>query len=61
MTAGYQNLMNNYLPKQLYLNAAITLSLMIGLVIVVIGSALKWYRVAVAGIPHQPLIPQSAD
>jgi carbon starvation protein len=54
MTAGYQNLMNNYLPKKLYLNAGITIALMIGLVIVVIGSALKWHRVAIKGEPHQP-------
>jgi carbon starvation protein len=61
LTAGYQNLFNNYLPRQRYLLAGITVSLIIGLVIVIIGSALKWYRVAVAGIPHQPLMPQSAD
>ncbi len=55
LTAGYQNLMNNYLPKGLYLNAGITILLMIGLVIVIIGSALKWYRVAIKGEPHQGL------
>jgi carbon starvation protein len=58
LTAGYQNVMNNYLPKQLYLNTAITVSLMIGLVIVILGSARKWYRVAIKGEAHQP--PQSA-
>lgn len=54
MTAGYQNIVNNYLPKQLYLNTGITASLMIGLVIVITGSALKWYRVAIKGEPHRP-------
>ncbi|NOT64404.1 MAG: hypothetical protein HOP19_29650, partial [Acidobacteria bacterium] len=60
LTAGYQNLLNNYLPKGLILNASITVSLMIGLVIVVIGSALKWHRVAIKGIPHQGLAPAVA-
>ena len=53
LTAGYQNIFNNYLPKELYLNAAITASLMVGLVIVITGSAIKWYRVAIKGEPHQ--------
>ncbi len=53
LVAGYQNLMNNYLPKQLWLNASITISLMIGLVIVIVGSALKWHRVAIKGESHQ--------
>jgi carbon starvation protein len=55
LTAGYQNVAYNYLPKQLYLNTGITVLLMIGLVIVIIGSAWKWYRVAIKGEPHQPL------
>jgi carbon starvation protein len=58
MTAGYQNILYNYWPKQLYLNTAITASLMVGLIIVIIGSAMKWYRVAIKGEPHlssQPL------
>lgn len=54
LTAGYQNVVNNYWPKRLYLNTGITVSLMIGLVIVIIGSALKWYRVAIKGEPHKP-------
>jgi carbon starvation protein len=62
LTAGYQNVVNNYWPKRLYLNTGITVSLMIGLVIVIIGSAWKWYRVAIKGEPHppqsQPLPPQ---
>lgn len=57
LVAGYQNVFNNYLPKQLYLNAGITIGLMIGLVIVIVGSAMKWYRVVVKGIPHQPTMP----
>lgn len=55
LTAGYQNVVYNYLPKGLYLNTGITVALMIGLVIVIVGSAWKWYRVAIKGEPHQPL------
>jgi len=55
LTAGYQNVLYNYLPKGLYLNAGITVALMIGLVIVIAGSAWKWYRVAIKGEPHHPL------
>ena len=60
MATGYQNIANNYLPKGLYLNTGITASLMIGLVIVVFGSVLKWYRVAIKGEPHQPPLSQPA-
>ncbi len=42
LTAGYQNIRDNYLPKRLYLNIGITIFLMIGLVIVIAGSARKW-------------------
>lgn len=58
MTAGYQNIVYNYMPKQLYLNTGITVCLMAGLVIVIIGSARKWHRVAIKGEPHQPQFPQ---
>jgi carbon starvation protein len=58
IVAGYQNIISNYLPKQLYLNAGITVCLMAGLVIVILGSARKWYRVAIKGEPHQPLMKQ---
>jgi carbon starvation protein len=58
MIAAYQNVTGNYLPKKLYLNTGITISLMIGLVIVIIGSASKWYRVAIKGEPHRPLMSQ---
>ena len=44
LTAGYQNIRDNYLPKQLYLNTGITACLMVGLVIVIVGSAMKWVR-----------------
>jgi carbon starvation protein len=54
LVAGYQNIFNNYLPKGLYLNTGITAALMVGLVIVIVGSAMKWHRVVVKGIPHQP-------
>ncbi|HMZ18424.1 MAG TPA: carbon starvation CstA family protein, partial [Blastocatellia bacterium] len=60
MTAGYQNIFNNYLPKQLYLNTGITAGLMIGLVIVIVGSARKWHRVAIKGEPHQPAMMATA-
>ena len=59
-TAGYQNIMDNYWPKQLYLNTSITATLMIGLMIVIIGSARKWYRVAIKGEPHQPMMVEPA-
>lgn len=59
LTAGYQNVFNNYLPKQLYLNVWITAALMIGLVIVVVGAALKWYRVAIKGEPHKPTLTEA--
>jgi len=58
MVAGYQNIISNYMPKQLYLNAGITVCLMVGLVIVIVGSARKWYRVAIKGEPHQPFMKQ---
>jgi carbon starvation protein len=59
-TAGYQNITDNYWPKALYLNTTITAMLMVGLVIVIIGSTRKWYRVAIKGEPHQPLLPEPA-
>jgi carbon starvation protein len=58
MTAGYQNIVYNYLPKQLYLNTSIVISLMTGLVIVIAGSARKWYRVAIKGEAHRPVMSQ---
>ena len=55
MTAGYQNIAINYWPMTNdpktsfngYLNTLIVASLMTGLVIVMIGSARKWYQVLV--------------
>lgn len=44
LTAGYQNIAYNYWPKGLYLNAGITVLLIVGLVIVIIGSVMKWLR-----------------
>ena len=62
MTAGYQNIANNYWPKQLYLNTGITACLMVGLVIVIAGSIRKWHRVAIKGEPHQPtMMPVTTD
>ncbi len=58
LTAGYQNVTNNYLPKKLYLNTGITIGLMIGLSVVIIGSAAKWYRVAIKGESRRPAISQ---
>ena len=49
LTAGYLNVTQNYLPKKLYLNTNITISLMIRLCVVIIGSAAKWYRVVIKG------------
>jgi carbon starvation protein len=49
LTAGYQNITQNYLPKKLYLHTGITIGLMIGLCVVIIGSAAKWYRVVTGG------------
>lgn len=42
LTAGFQNIRDNYLPKGLWLNIGITVCLMVGLVIVVAGSAIRW-------------------
>jgi carbon starvation protein len=64
LTAGYQNIMYNYLPLTRnpatsfvgWLDIVIVVLLMIGLTIVLIGAALKWYRVAIKGEPHQPPI-----
>lgn len=51
LTAGYQNIRYNYLPKSLWLNIGITGCLMVGLVVVVAGSVLKWKRQAGKGGP----------
>ena len=64
MTAGYQNIAINYWPMTNdpktsfngYLNTLIVAALMIGLVIVMIGSARKWYRVLVINEQHHPNI-----
>lgn len=66
MTAGYQNIVNNYWPMTQnpatsfngWLNTGIVTLLMVGLTIVVIGSARKWYRVLVKGEPHQPVMSE---
>jgi len=70
MTAGYQNIRDNYWPRAQapetsfngYLETSITALLMVGLVIVIIGSARKWYRVAIKGEPHrsQPALTEPA-
>ncbi len=44
LTAGYQNIAYNYWPKGLYLNSAITALLIAGLIIVIVGSVMKWSR-----------------
>lgn len=62
MAAGYQNIAYNYWPKGLYLNTVITAALMVGLVIVIVGSARKWHRVAIKGEPHRPaMMPAATD
>jgi carbon starvation protein len=50
LTAGYQNIRDNYLPQQLYLNTAITFCLMAGLLVVLGGSLRKW-RHRWTGVP----------
>ena len=63
MVAGYQNIAINYWPMTNdpktsfngYLNTLIVASLMIGLVIVMIGSARKWYRVLILNEPHHQI------
>ncbi len=60
MVAGYQNITLNYLPMTNdpktsfngYLNTLIVAALMVGLVIVIIGSARKWYQVLVKNELH---------
>ena len=58
LTAGYQNITQNYLPKKLYLNVGITISLMIGLVTVIIGSVVKWHRVLTGGASNKPAVSE---
>ncbi len=68
MTAGYQNIMINYLPMTKspttsfngYLNMAIVAALMVGLAIVIVGSARKWYRVMVKRELHSSPIAAEA-
>jgi len=59
LTAGYQNITNNYMPKKLYLNTGITISLMIGLCAVIIGSAATWSRVVIRGELSKSVISQA--
>jgi carbon starvation protein len=66
MVAGYQNITDNYWPMAAdpatsfrgYLYTIITAFLMIGLAIVIIGSARKWYRVVIKGEPQKPAMAQ---
>jgi carbon starvation protein len=66
MVAGYQNISANYWPLtdnpvtsfRGYLYTGITAFLMFGLMVVIIGSVRKWYRVAVKGEPQQPAISE---
>lgn len=68
MTAGYQNIQINYLPLteipaksfNAWLSIAIVVALMIGLTIVIIGSARKWYRVVVKHEPQQSVMTAEA-
>ncbi|MBS1806738.1 MAG: carbon starvation protein A, partial [Acidobacteria bacterium] len=67
MTAGYQNIAINYWPMTNnpatsfngYLNTLIVAALMVGLVIVIVGSARKCYRVLVKQEPHSS--PMAAE
>ncbi|MBO0721749.1 MAG: carbon starvation protein A [Blastocatellia bacterium] len=66
MTAGYQNIMDNYWPMTGdpatsflgYLYSGVTAFLMFGLAVVIIGSVRKWYRVVIKGEPQQPAITE---
>jgi carbon starvation protein len=69
MTAGYQNIAINYWPMTNnpatsfngYLNTLIVAALMVGLTIVILGSARKWYRVLVKQEPHSsPMAAEAA-
>jgi carbon starvation protein len=68
MTAGYQNIAINYWPMTNdpktsfngYLNTLIVAALMIGLTIVILGSARKWYRVLVKQEPHSSPMAEAA-
>lgn len=68
MTAGYQNIAINYWPMTQnpatsfngYLNTLIVAALMIGLTIVMVGSARKWYRVLVKQEPHSSPMAEAA-
>lgn len=67
MTAGYQNIAINYWPMTNnpatsfngYLNTLIVAALMVGLAIVIVGSARKCYRVLVKQEPHSS--PMAAE
>jgi carbon starvation protein len=66
MTAGYQNIAYNYWPLTAnpatsfrgYLYSGITVFLMFGLTVVIIGSVRKWYRVAIKGEPQPPVMTE---
>jgi carbon starvation protein len=68
MIAGYQNIAGNYWPLTAnpatsfrgYLFTVITVLLMVGLTIVIIGSLRKWYRVVIKGKPHEPMLQEPA-
>jgi carbon starvation protein len=44
MSAGYLNVVNNFLPKSLYLLVGLSITLMILMTIVFIEAFRKWYR-----------------
>lgn len=44
MVAGYQNVFGNYLPKGLYLLAALAIIVMILMAIVIVNALAKWYK-----------------
>jgi carbon starvation protein len=59
LTAGYQNITQNYLPKKLYMLTGITVSLMAGLCVVLVGSVAKWYRVLARGAASDSAVKQT--
>ena len=51
MVAGYQNVVDNYLPKQLYLLTVMSIIIMFLMVIVFVGAFRKWFELLQIKIP----------
>ena len=44
MIAGYESILGNYLPKQLYLLTGLAILVMVLMALVIIGAFRKWYE-----------------